>query len=168
MICIYLNGNGYYIKGDGIEVALSCSPNLDENGEPFYPEHCHVYAVLSKALNELRGQDLPGEIMVYNDSRVIDEMNGGVPPLDDLSGEFRNRIRREIMPDIVGTVFFRKKNTRAIAQEVSRAKSAMVDVPDKNNRLEELMQQHAASQRTKSLRALDKLKENWKNGTAHK
>jgi len=161
MICIYLNGNGYYITGDGIEIALSCSPNLDEHGEPFYPEHCHIYAVLSRALNELRGQELPGEVMVYNDSRVVDEMNGAVSPLDDLGAEFRNRIRREIMPDIGGTVFFRKKNTHAISQQVGEAKRTMVQVPDKNRKLEELMQQHAEAQRTKSLRALDKLKENW-------
>ena len=164
MISVYLNGNGYYIRGDKIEAALFCSPKLDDNGESFYPEHCHVYAVLSKALNELRGKDLSDDVMVYNDSRVIDEMNGAVSPLDDLSTEFRDRIRREILPEVGANIFFRKKNAQAIRQQVALGKNTLVDVPNKVQVLEELIEQHNTAQRNKTLRALDKLKENWRNG----
>lgn len=164
MIFVYLNHNGYYVKGDGIEAALSCSPSLDENGEPFYPAHCQVYAVLAKALNELRGQEIGDEVMVFNDSRVIDEMNGAVSPLDDLSTEFRDRIRKEIIPEIGVNIFFRKKNTRTIMREVLDAKRAMVDVPDKKKKLELLSQQEEQINRSNSVRALNKLKENWNNG----
>jgi hypothetical protein len=163
MICIYLNSNGYYISGDGMEIALSCSPNVDENGDLFYPEQCHIYIVLSKALNELRGKDLPGEVMIYNDSRVIDEMNGTVSPLDELSGELRDRIRREVMPEIGGTVFFRKQNTRTIMKKVLHGRDSMIDVVDKSIILKEIVKQKEETSRSNTLKALDKLKEDWKN-----
>ena len=163
MICVYLNSNGYYIKGDGIEAALSCSPSVNSNGEPFYPEVCHVYAVLAKALNELRDHNIQDEVTVFNDSRMIDEMNGVVTPIDSLGQEFRDRIRHEILPEVPATVFFRKKNNKIIERHLAAATASMIDVPHKIKRLTELSEQRQKVQRTKSLRALDRLKEWWKN-----
>jgi len=168
VIEIYLSYNGYHIKGNGVDAALSCSPKLDENGETFYSEYVQVYVVLAKALNELRNRQLSEDITVYNDSRLIDEMNGVVPTIDDLSLEFRDRIRREIMPTIGANIFFRKKSTKIIRQHIALAQDTMISVPNKKQQLQSLQEQHVTEQRDKSLKALDKLKENWKNGRTHK
>ena len=161
MITIFINSRGYYIKGNGIEIALSCSPKLDNTGQPFYGEHLQLYAVLAKALNNLRKQQLTEDIMVYNDSRLIDEMNGIVQPLNNLSAEFRNGIRRQILPEIESNVFFRKKNQYAIKQQVDNAKKSLVATPNKLKILDRLATTKIAAIKNKANNALRRLKENW-------
>lgn len=167
MITVFINSKGYYIKGNGIEIALSCSPKLDSAGQPFYDEHFQLYAILAKALNALRQREMLEDVMVYNDTRLIDEMNGVLQPLNSTSAEFRNGIRRQILPEINGTVFFRKKSKHLIDQNVANAKRGLVEVPNKLKILDRLATTNKESVKTRALNALQKLKENW-NGKRNK
>lgn len=164
MISVFINNKGYYIKGNGIEIALSCSPKRNDSGELLYDEQYHVYAVLAKALNNLRQQKLTEDIMVYNDTRMIDEMNGMLRPLDDINASFRDGIRRTILPEINANVFFRKKSQIVLAQHIDNARHNMVSVPNKLKIIDKLIEIREQAYKSRSIKALRKLKEKWIHG----
>ena len=164
MISVFINNKGYYIKGNGIEIALSCSPKRNDSGELLYDEQYHVYAILAKALNNLRNQDIKEDIMVYNDTRMIDEMNGMLKPLDDINTSFRDGIRRTILPEINSNVFFRKKSQTMLAQYIDSAQQSMVSVPNKLKIIDKLIAIKEQAYKSRSIKALRKLKERWTNG----
>lgn len=164
MISVFINNKGYYIKGDGIEIALSCSPKRNDHGEPLYDEQYHLYAILAKALNNLRQQKLTEDIMVYNDTRLIDEMNGMLRPLDDINASFRDGIRRTILPEIDANVFFRKKGQTVLAQHIEHARRNLVEVPNKLKIIDKLIGIRERAFKSRSIKALQKLKEKWIHG----
>ena len=164
MISVFINNKGYYIKGNGIEIALSCSPKRNDNGEPLYDEQYHLYAILAKALNNLRHQDIKEDIIVYNDTRMIDEMNGMVRPLDDINASFRDGIRRTILPEISANVFFRKKSQVVLTQHIESAVQSMVSVPNKLKIIDKLINIREQAYKSRSVKALQRLKEKWIHG----
>jgi hypothetical protein len=164
MISVFITSKGYYIKGDKIEVALSCSPKLNDSGEPLYDEQYNIYAVLAKALTNLRQQKLTEDIMVYNDTRMIDEMNGMLQPLNDISMSFRDTIRRIILPNINANVFFRKKSEAVLVQQVESARRNLIEVPNKLKIINKLIASKEQTYKNRSIRALKTLKKRWKHG----
>jgi hypothetical protein len=161
MILVFINNKGYYIKGSKMEIALSCSPKLNDSGEPLYDEQYHIYAILAKALNNLRQQNLTEDVMVYNDTRMIDEMNGTLRPMDDLNASFRDGIRRTILPEISANVFFRKKSQAVLEQQIDNARRSLVDIPNKLKIIDKLIENKEQIQKRRSIKALKKLKERW-------
>lgn len=110
----FISEIGYYIRGKTLEIAGS-TPNLDENGEKKYDDLQHLYLVLIAALAQLKGhKDL---IYIYNDSRLIEDFRGG-KTLNEWFDRTISLIRQNIIPEIYGTVFFRKKPATEIASSI--------------------------------------------------
>jgi hypothetical protein len=101
VIVIEFNNNGYSITGDGIDIKMSCVPNK------FWDPVDQLYVILTKALCQVKNSK--SDIICYNDSRIIDELNGNIIPILDTSQIFYKSITRELLPTIRGVVFFRKR-----------------------------------------------------------
>lgn len=110
MITILFNEYGYFIEGPELRVVQKCSAKQNDIH--------HLYLVLTKALSEVL--DINDDIIIYNNSRVIDEINGVIKP--DIS-ELLICFRQDILPKIKGVVFFRKKD---ISQKILSEQSILV------------------------------------------
>lgn len=132
MIQLYFNSNGYYIEGEGVEVARSFSPSVDESGRPLIEPLQHLYVVLACALQEVRGCKRSGsDIIVYNDSRIIEDMNSELDADDCVCGEMKSIIRRRVLPHLAGVVLFRKKPASFIEDKVAYGSQTMLQVADR-------------------------------------
>lgn len=126
MITIYFNETGYYVIGGGIEIAQSCPPALTESGSPvFHPLH-HTYWMLFRALKDVQGKKTQEDVMVYNDSRIIEEMNGIAEPFDETCGRWQKAIRRNVLPAIRACVLFRKKPSGFIGERVVEGQKTLL------------------------------------------
>lgn len=164
MIECFVNADGYYIRGKNIEIARKLAP-VTNAGEPLLDPLQHIYAVMYATLAELKGVN-GNRIFVYNDSRIIDDLNG-YQTLDSWYSIARTMIRQRLLPDIGGVVFFKKKSSREIVAAILNGmKSLCVDDTNTDKRLieyvEEQMRQHEDAVRS---RAAD-LKRRWFNAEA--
>lgn len=164
MIVVYFNRNGYYIIGQEIECCRKMSPALDNEGSQIFSESLHLYKVLQTALEEdsLFGLKKREEIIVYGDSRIIDELNGGVPPLIDEHSEFKRHLKRNLIPLISGIVFFRKCSTSLLNSMVEKGHDKMLNKLSPERRLK-LVNEQVESQKklieSRKQRILNKFKE---------
>jgi hypothetical protein len=126
MILVHLNKDGYYVTGPGIEITRSCSASLE-------PLH-HIHIVLWYALLEFVGEEVREEIVIYNDSRIIEDMNGDTQPIDDFCRHVQTKIRQELLPRIGTKVMFKKENLAKINSSIAAAHDNMLRVDiDKRN-----------------------------------
>jgi hypothetical protein len=166
MITVFVNKEGYYVAGEGVEATLKCSPATDERGYPIFHELHHTYKVMFLALREVaRKQSIQGDVIVYNDSRIIDELNGSIQPLDEICRKWQLAIRRELVPCIRSLVFFRKKTADFVDTKVATGKAMLA--PADPAILGELAQRIETAQREQARtfkgRVLDRFKRMWKN-----
>lgn len=119
MIIVFINKDGYSILGEGLEIAHKCSQALSVDNRPIFSELTHTYKVLQLALKELQGQKIEGDIFVYNDSRIVDEMSNSIKPLDTDCEKWSKEIRRNIIPKIKASIFFRKRSSDYISKNIS-------------------------------------------------
>ena len=166
MITVFVSKEGYYICGDGIEAALRCSPALDDHGNPIFHELHHTYKVMFLAMQVIAKKGkIDGDVIVYNDTRIIDELNGNISPFDDVCQKWRQVIRREVMPCIKSIVTFRKRAQDFIATKLAAAdklvtsqdRTALKALAEKSKHIEQ------AKTRSTKARVLDKFKRMWKN-----
>ena len=108
MITIYLNECGYFITGGDLKIIQRSSPVMKEIAH---------YLVLIRALQEIIRTKVIDDVVVYNDSRLVEEINGFIEPFNDSNKILVNAIRRQLLPLVRGTVFFRKKAVNAIIAE---------------------------------------------------
>jgi len=166
MITVYVTKDGYYVAGEGIEAALKCRPATDERGNPIFNEIHHTYKVLFLALKTVaRNSGIQGDVMVYNNSRIVDELNGHVPPMDDVCRKWQQTIRRELVPSIRSLVFFRKKNAEFISYKVKSGEALLTPsdpamMSELAARADRIATEHS---RTFKQRALARFKRMWKN-----
>lgn len=121
MIRVFFTEDGYYVTGESIEVTRQCSPALTSRGDRiFLPLH-HEYKVLYLALCELRHANITDDVIVYGASRLIDEMNGNVRPLDTTNEQWLRVLKRNVIPSIKAVVFFRKKEAVAVQKTLTDA-----------------------------------------------
>jgi hypothetical protein len=127
VISVFFNSQGYYIEGEGVEIARSFSPSVDQSGRPMMEPLQHLYVVLACALKELRATDTNGtDIIVYNDSRLIEEMSNEVEIPCCVCNELKLVIRRKLLPDLPGLVLFRKKSASYVNEKVQYGKTTML------------------------------------------
>jgi hypothetical protein len=127
VISVFFNSQGYYIEGEGTEIARSFSPSMDSSGRPMMEPLQHLYVVLACALKELRAVKTNGtDIIVYNDSRLVEEMGNEVVVPCCVCSELKLVIRRKLLPDLPGVVFFRKKSAAYIDDKVQYGKQTML------------------------------------------
>lgn len=165
MIRIFFNEDGYYVTGEGIEISRRCSPATTSSGDQIFQTLHHTYKVCFLALNELRDMtNFSDDVMVYNDSRIIDEINGNLMPLDETCEQWLKAINRSVIPSIKAIVFFRKKPSGDVKLSVKNSHESMMQ-PLGNSKIEEIVdreihaQQMAAKKRERLL--LNRLRKQW-------
>lgn len=127
MIEIFFNKDGYYIRGNSTEASMYCSQALDSRGRPIFQEIHHTYKVLYLALKAIRSnKSLCGDVIVYNDSRIIDEMNGEASYLDEINQAWVRAIRREMISGLRSAIFFRKKPSDFVKSGVELGRSHLI------------------------------------------
>jgi hypothetical protein len=166
MILVFVTKDGYYVAGEGVEASFKCSPATDERGYPIFNEIHHTYKVLFLALREVaRKRDIQGDVLVYNDTRIVDELNGDVQPLDDVCRKWQQTIRRELVPAIRSLVFFRKKNAEYIKSQVKSGEVLLTpgDPAKLNELATKLTQLEKEAAQSFKTRAIARFKRTWKN-----
>lgn len=145
------------MTGENVEIALRCSPALDERGNAIFQEIHHTYKVFYLALRELTRIKIEGDVIVYNDSRIIDEFNGNAKPLDEVSQQWQQFIRRDIIARIKPIVIFRKKPIEFVRTQIRVGDKLFVPVntADIAQRSEQLEKRKAKNTRT---RVIDRFK----------
>ncbi len=164
MITVFFNEDGYHIAGEGIEIARRCSPAMTEQGDRIFLPHHHTYKVLYLALCELREAQVREDIMVYNDSRIIDELIRNTEPLDTTCDEWLKTLQRDVIPKIRSVVFFRKQSTAKITQSLAASHSNMLDQIDRKQRqdiAEREAKTHEANKKAGRKRLVDRFKLSW-------
>lgn len=124
------NNNGFVITGKDIDIKFNCSPNK------FWDPIDQLYIILIKALSELKNHQ--ANIICYNDSKIIEELNGSIKTISDTSKILRDTVLRKIIPTMKGFVFFEK---RAVNIPPFRYKDPPVLLEKKINKAEKLKEQ---------------------------
>ena len=107
------------------------------------------------------------DVVVYNDSRLIEEINGVVIPLDDTHARWLEIIRRRTLPQLRSHVLFRKKSTRFVTQYVEAGQKSLIGSVDPKTRLD-IMQKENDREEERKKNTLQRFKRNWNNGNTKK
>lgn len=161
MISVFFNSSGYYITGENIESTSRFSPALSSDGQKIFQDIHHTYMVLVRALRELKNTAGSQDIVFYNDSRIIDEINGILEPQDEVCSAFIKTIRRNIIPSMISIILFRKKASDFIALRIRQAHSTMMSSVDRSKLVE--LEKRNREDRCLQFKqgALRKLKDRW-------
>lgn len=158
MIKCFVNSNGYYIVGDGIEEAKSLAP-ATKSGSPIYDTLQHIYLVVAEAVGTLRGRG-KNQVHVLNDSRIIDDLNGHTP-LDSWYESLRQTIRQSIIPDVTAVVLFKKISEKELVDEISHGFSRLeIHSPQRDAKIRVDNQKHEQSMTCKA----EDLRRRWLHG----
>ena len=166
MIEVYFDRSGYYITGPNIEVAESFSP-LTVGGEMVLTELQHLYVVLYKIFSELTANNSREDIIIYNDSRIVDDMNGIINPLDDICEKTRKYMKRKVIPTIKGIILFRKKSTLFIREKIENGQKSLIgDVDDdiKKRKISEISGTIKENLRKNQRNRIENFKQDWFRG----
>lgn len=113
MIEIWVDESGFVISGDH-ESVLKSHPIKDAD------MHVMMYQIICEALSEVC--NYKQQIYVYGNSRVIEEINGVIGPINSECKEWVRYLRRHILPRMSGCVFFNKKSAEKIKDEKSKSR----------------------------------------------
>lgn len=164
MITVFFNGDGYLVTGEGVEAARRCSPALTTRGDLIFQSIHHAYKVLYLALCEVRAMNTMEDVMIYNDSRIIDEINGVVEPLDSTCGDWLQILKRDVIPTVRSVVFFRKRSASHVNSTVESAHDRMLSKLDSRTR-QEIAERESKTRKTqlktRNKRLVDRLKQSW-------
>jgi hypothetical protein len=146
------------------------SPALDQNGRQIFSDSLHLYKVFETALTEdfFYALEKREEIIVYNDSRIIDEINGNIIPIIKEHEQFKNLIRRDILPEIMGIVFFRKCSKKFLDSMIQKGHEKMLNKLSPEDRLgmiKKLIESKKQISTSRNQRILSKFKERLHDGT---
>jgi hypothetical protein len=144
MIHCYFDTSSYYIIGKEIEVYSTLkNPEIDSLRQSYW--------ALLMLLPELALEK--DNITIHTDTRLIDEMNGEIGPLDDWTRQAKH-IVNQMTASLCGIVLFRKLDATKLAKSINSGREKLIDTQAKHRILQDLekkwQQQH--SQRVKRLR----------------
>lgn len=109
-----------------MDITRSCSESLE-------PLH-HLHIVLWYTLLEFVGKEIKENVLIYNDTRLIEDMNGDTRPIDEFCRRVQGKIRQELLPRIGTKVIFKKASAAKINGSISAAHDTMLKVDiDKRN-----------------------------------
>jgi hypothetical protein len=159
MINCYLSHAGYYIvAASGLEVAGETPFSFKEDGSRIYDDLQHTYLVLAAALANVSG--VKDTIFIYNNSRLIDDMNG-LPTLGEWYDKVRGVIKRILIPETGGIVLFKKSDANTLDAHIKAGFKALgLDSNTTRNLAESNNLRHRNAMSTKAKR----LKDRWTNG----
>lgn len=113
----YFDTDSYYIVGRDLEVYSTIkNPETD----PIRRAYWMLLMVIPEFASE------KDNITFYNDSRVIDEMNGMIHPLDEWTREAK-RISNNMLASLYGIVLFRKIDTNKLSKTVDVGREKLID-----------------------------------------
>lgn len=164
MIRVFFNEDGFYVAGESVEISRRSAPATTERGDRIFQPIHHTYKILYNALVELRSMGIKEDVIVFGDSRIIDEVNGYCQPLDDTCDQWVKALRRDVLPSIRSVVFFRKKPTSFIRETITREHTRMLPALDSNTVREiaantaERVQETSQNRRKQ---ARDRLRKSW-------
>jgi len=164
VIRVFFNEDGFYIAGESVEISRRSSPAVTERGDKIFQPIHHTYKILYNALAEIRAMSIQEDVIVYGDSRIIDEVNGYCKPLDETCDQWVKVLRRDILPTVRSVVFFRKKPASQIKDTIGREHARML--PPINTDIARSIAENAAERaeqnyKTKKTQARDKLRKSW-------
>ena len=117
MINCYFDADSYYIVGKDIEVyATMKNPETD----PIRRAYWMMLMVIIEFASE------KDNITFYNDTRLIDEMNGTVHPIDEWTREAK-RISNSMLSSLYGIALFRKIESSRLMATLSVGREKMID-----------------------------------------
>lgn len=119
----YFTGAGYTISGPDIYLVVSLTPLIDQNGNPLFTDKEHLYRVLIALLKELI-YIKANVIYIYNNTAIVEEMNG-LKPSDSWAEIIVSYIQRNIMPKINSIVYFNKEAISRIDNEILQMKERL-------------------------------------------
>lgn len=162
----YFNGTGYTISGPDVCLVVKLNPLTDKNG-PIFSDREHLYRVLLALLKEITHVN-SSAIYIYNDSSIIDEMNG-IRPIDEWGGTIVRYIHRNIMPKIQSIVYFNKESISRINHEILRAEELLsLNEPKRQGKMANYISLSQESRKTHRRTRVTSFKQTWFNrpGTA--
>jgi hypothetical protein len=164
VIRVFFNEDGFYVAGESVEISRRSSPAVTERGDKIFQPLHHTYKILYNALVEIRAMSIKEDVIVYGDSRIIDEVNGQCKPLDETCSQWVKILRRDIIPTVRSVVFFRKKPASQIKEMIGREHARML--PPINTDTARAIAANAAERvertnKTKKTQARDKLRKSW-------
>lgn len=157
MIKIFFNEDGYYIIGEGVEIARRLRVALTEQGDPIFQTIHHTYKVCYLALKELIDLQIQDDVIVYNDSRIIEELSTGINSLDDTCAKWQNVILRYVVPNIKSVVFFRKRSMTEVQNVIREGHGKLLKTIDEKS-IAKIMDHNKYN---KNKIVLEKLRKNW-------
>jgi hypothetical protein len=160
VIKVYFSEKGYYVAGESVEVARKCSPATTERGDRIFQSIHHCYKILALALQDVNKRNVNEDVMVMSDSRIIDEINGTIEPLDEVCKQFVQELRRKVIPSMGSLVFFRKKSPEYINDAISRAHARLIIELSEEDKRKIVSFEKANSQNRKK-RLVNRLKDRW-------
>ena len=110
-------------------------------------------------------------VVVYNDSRLIEEINGVISPLDDTHNKWLEIIRRRILPQLRSHVLFRKKSTIFVTQYVEAGQQTLIGSVDPKARLRAMQKEIERREnviKERKENVLQRFKRKWKDGNTQK
>ena len=132
MIRVFFNEDGFYVAGESVEISRRSVPATTERGDKIFQPIHHTYKIVYNALSELRSLGIQEDVIVFSDSRIIDEINGYCQPLDEVCDIWVKKLRRDVLPTIRSVVFFRKKPSSFIKETIAREHARMLPPLDAN------------------------------------
>lgn len=160
MIRVFFNEDGYYMAGENVEISRRYSPAITERGDRIFQPIHHTYKILYNALCDLRDTRIKEDVIVFNDSRIIDEINGYCQPLDDVCDQWLKTIRRHVLPSIRSMVIFRKKTSDLIKGSIMDGHRTMMPTVDLKRVADIIEYQEQENMRRKKSAAI-RLKQSW-------
>ena len=164
MITVFFNEDGYYIAGEGVHVARRLHPACTDRGDKIFPQIHHTYKIIYLALCEIRDMSVKEDVMVYNDSRIIDEINHVIEPFDQSCEVWLNILQRHVIPAIRSVIFFRKKPTNQIKETIATSHKDLLVQLDARTREDIMAAEYNISQRletTRKQKLIKRFKQSW-------
>lgn len=160
MIRVFFNEAGYFVAGENVEISRRFSPATTTRGDRIFQPIHHTYKILYLALTELREAKIKEDVIVFNDSRIIDEINCLCPPLDEECKKWIQIIGRNVIPSIRSILIFRKKPSSLIHETISAAHKKMMPAVDKV-KVSLILAEQEVQYKTRKQKSIKKLKTSW-------
>ena len=123
MINCYFSDRAYYIVGKELEIYSSLVVAQEDQIHQTY----WAFLMLLPELATTKDN-----VTFFNDTRLIDDMNGVAAPLDQWTKEAK-RMAGQMLSSLYGIVLFRKLDKIKLDKVLANASEAMIDPKKKND-----------------------------------
>lgn len=108
---VFLSTCGYLITGAFESIFMCVKPEEVE-------DNIFLYQLLYDAITEIK--NLNDQVTVYNDSRLIEELNGVIKTNSNESHKWLLFIRRNVIPKTKCRIFFNKRSAEFVSEKIKQ------------------------------------------------